>query len=78
MLQLAVQLVRDKKISSRDAEKQFNIPRRSLLNKINKCHEKPVGSPQRLTVEEEQKIVKVLIAAGDFGLKNFGVTTKTG
>lgn len=43
MLNLAIQLVRDKTLSSRDAERQFNIPPRSILNKINKTHEKPVG-----------------------------------
>lgn len=67
MVQLAVGLLRDKKISSYDAEKRFGIPRRTLLDKLHEKHPKTVGGPTRLSEEDEQKFVNVIIAAGDFG-----------
>lgn len=60
MLQIAVESVQNKTISSRDAEKQFGIPRRTILNKTNKQHCKTVGTPTKLNEEEEKKLVKFL------------------
>lgn len=67
MLEIAVEAVANKKISSRDAEKQFGIPRRTILNKLNDHHSKAVGTPTRLTEEEENKLLNVILAAADFG-----------
>lgn len=67
ILQIAVESVQNKTISSRDAEKQFGIPRRTILNKINKQHCKTVGTPTKLKEEEEKKLVKVLIASANYG-----------
>ncbi|GBP86445.1 hypothetical protein EVAR_67485_1 [Eumeta japonica] len=66
MLELAVESVANKKISSIDAEKQFDIPQRKILNKIAKRHMHTVGAPIKLTTEEEQHF-SVILAAGDFG-----------
>lgn len=67
MLEIAVEAVANKTISSRDAEKQFGIPRRTIINKLKRNHTKGVGAPTRLTVDEENQLIKVIIAAADFG-----------
>lgn len=67
MLKLAVEMVAKNKMSSREAEKRFGIPRRTILNKIKKVHNKTVGGQQKLTNDEEEKFVNVLIASADYG-----------
>lgn len=67
MLSAAVDLVSRKIISSLEASKRFHIPRRTIDNKVKSKHSKKPGAQQRLTVAEEHQIVKVLIAAADFG-----------
>ncbi|CAG4934534.1 unnamed protein product [Parnassius apollo] len=66
MLEIAVDLVRKKQISAREAARQFAIPKQTILNNINKSHTKSVGCPTRLS-DEEAKFVKVSISAGEFG-----------
>lgn len=48
-------------------KKTFGIPRRTLLDKLHGKHLRSPGCPTWLTIDEESSIVKVLIAAGDFG-----------
>lgn len=67
MLQLAVESVANRTITSRDAEKQFGVPRRTIINKLKNRHQKPVGKPTRLSEEEEEKLINVIIASADFG-----------
>ncbi|KAL0870945.1 hypothetical protein ABMA27_004770 [Loxostege sticticalis] len=67
MLKIACEAVESKQISSRDAERQFGIPRRTIVNKIKNKHMKSVGHPTILTIEEEHKIVRVLQASSNFG-----------
>jgi hypothetical protein len=67
ILQLALECLRKKQMSSYEAEKSFGIPRRTLLDKLKKNHSLKVGCPIRLRSEEENEIIKVLIAAADFG-----------
>lgn len=67
MLRLAAELVRNGQYSSYEAEKNFNIPRRTILNRVNNLHTKRPGRQTKLTVEEEQKFVNVLRAATDVG-----------
>nr|XP_049694742.1 uncharacterized protein LOC126054213 [Helicoverpa armigera] len=67
MLMLACEAVQSGQISSRDAERQFGIPRRTIVNKIKQVHLKPVGRPTALTTKEEDQIVKVLQASSTFG-----------
>ncbi|CAG5035665.1 unnamed protein product [Parnassius apollo] len=77
MLDLAVGYVKNKKMSSREAEKHFGIPRRTLLNKVQELHQKKIGAPTRLTEEEEKNIVKVAVATVEPGksvsISDFGL-----
>ncbi|CAG4965278.1 unnamed protein product [Parnassius apollo] len=54
MLHLAVENVKENRMSSRTAEKTFGIPRRTILNKVKECHNKNVGTPTRLSFQEEK------------------------
>ncbi|KAL4714231.1 hypothetical protein ACJJTC_009583 [Scirpophaga incertulas] len=47
-LNLAIDLVSTKALSSYEAEKQFGIPRRTILNKIKNQHDRSIGRPQEL------------------------------
>lgn len=67
MLELAIDLVMKKQLSAREAERQFAIPKQTIINKVNNCHAKSVGCPTRLSANEEAKVIKVLISAGEFG-----------
>lgn len=67
MLLMAVDLVKNKHTTSYDAEKQFGIPRRTIENRVKNLHSPKPGPRFRLSEEEELKLVKVLIAAGDYG-----------
>ncbi|CAG5011568.1 unnamed protein product [Parnassius apollo] len=67
LLNIAVELVKNKNISSYEAEKQFGIPRRTIANKVKLKHMKKIGSPSRLSKEEEDKIVEALILCGEYG-----------
>nr|XP_034838359.1 uncharacterized protein LOC117994536 [Maniola hyperantus] len=67
MLDLAVDLVKKKNITSLEAEKRFLIPRRTIENKVKGLHMKSPGAQLRLSDSEEKDIVDVLIAAADFG-----------
>nr|XP_034827094.1 uncharacterized protein LOC117984578 [Maniola hyperantus] len=67
MINLAVEALKKKTMSSYDAEKAFGIPRRTLLDKLHNKHPKRPGCPTRLTDQEEDETIKVLIAAADYG-----------
>ncbi|XP_049876484.1 uncharacterized protein LOC126374068 [Pectinophora gossypiella] len=67
MLEVAANLVRDKVISSYEAEKQFGIPRRTIVNKSQNLHSKPFGRPTELSTEEEKHIAKVVDVSAEFG-----------
>lgn len=60
MLSVAVELVACQKISSYEAEKQFGIPRRTILNKCKNLHQKSIGRPTKLSLEEEKHIADVI------------------
>ncbi|XP_048481245.1 uncharacterized protein LOC119693967 [Plutella xylostella] len=66
-LKVAADLVRDKAISSYEAEKQFGIPRRTILNKAKSIHDKPVGRPTELSTEEEAHIAEAVNVSARFG-----------
>ena len=63
MLEVAVDLVSRKEISSLEAEKRFHIPRRTIDNKVKNKHSRKPGGQQRFSDTEEQNIVNVLRAA---------------
>lgn len=67
ILNIAVGLVHNKNISSYDAEKQFGIPRRTILNKVKQKHTKNIGGPTKLSPADEQKIASCLILCGEYG-----------
>ncbi|CAF4896005.1 unnamed protein product [Pieris macdunnoughi] len=67
MLMLACEAVQSGQISTRDAQRQFGIPRRTIVNKIKQVHTKSIGHPTVLTNKEEDKIIKVLQASSNFG-----------
>lgn len=67
MIELAVEALRKKTMSSYEAERTFGIPRRTLLDKLHNKHPKSPGCPTRLTDEEEDNIKRVLIAAAEYG-----------
>ncbi|XP_052740496.1 uncharacterized protein LOC128199899 [Bicyclus anynana] len=67
MINLAVEAMKNKTMSSYEAEKAFGIPRRTLLDKLNNKHPKSPGCPTKLSNKEEDDTVKVLIAAADYG-----------
>lgn len=66
-LELALEQMQNKLISSYEAEKIFGVPRRTLLDKLNKKHPKNHGGPTRLSEAEEDRIAKVMIAAAEYG-----------
>ena len=59
--------IRTGKLSQRDAEKQYNIPRSTLKNKLKGAHSKSVGRPPVLTLEEEKLILKRVQLMCDYG-----------
>lgn len=67
MLKLALEIVKSKKMTSYEAEKNFGIPRRTIDKKLTKTHTDKPGPPFKLTPNEELKFVKVLIVASEYG-----------
>lgn len=67
MLECAVDLVRTKVISSYEAEEQFGIPRRTIVNKSKNIHNKSFGRPTELSTEEEAHIAGVVKLSAEFG-----------
>lgn len=67
LLNVAIDLVSCKKLSSYEAEKQFGIPRRTILNKCRLLHDKPIGRPTKLSIEEERHIADVINLSAEFG-----------
>lgn len=67
MVDLALDSLKKKEVSSYEAEKIFGIPRRTLLDKLHKKHPNNPGCPTRLCDQEESNIIKVLLAAAEYG-----------
>lgn len=65
--QYAEHEVRFGKMPSYEAQKMFNIPRRTILNKARNKHTKTPGGQIKLKPEEEKQFVNVLIVAADLG-----------
>lgn len=63
----ALKYMREKNKSAYAAAKLFGIPRSTLFDKEKGLHPNGPGAPKRLTDEEENAIVKVLVASGDYG-----------
>lgn len=65
-IQRAVQAMRNG-MSSREAERLFHVPRRTLLNKVKAKHSGKIGHPLALTEVEERHMVDVVIASAEYG-----------
>lgn len=61
----AVNAVKTGAMSSREAEHQFNIPRKTILNKVKEKHGENVGHPTALTDIEKRHIVDVVVDDDD-------------
>lgn len=67
MLALAIEMVKNKRMNSYEAQKSFGIPRRTIEKKIKGLHSDKPGPRFKLNDDEESKFVNVLIAAADYG-----------
>ena len=65
-MQKAVQCVKQKHMSLRQAAKFYKVTKSTLADKVNKNHEKPVGRPTVLTPAEEKSIVQHTITLSDY------------
>lgn len=54
-------------ITQRQAEKEYNIPRRTLTNKLGGKHKGKTGRPTVFSIEEEKSFVKCTIQLSDYG-----------
>lgn len=66
-LQRAVLAVRRQQLTCKEAADLFQIPKRTIYNKVHERHMKNVGAPEQLTAVEERHIVDVLLASAEFG-----------
>lgn len=66
-LQNALADIRVRKMSYRDAQDKYNIPKSTLQRKINDKNMKKIGRPTELDPEEEIKLVDGLIVLADWG-----------
>lgn len=66
-LQKAVQAVQRRNLSYQEAQDLYNIPKKTIWNKVNQKHTKKVGGQTVLLEVEERHIVDVLLAAAEFG-----------
>lgn len=66
-LRKAVNAIKINGMSYKDAESLFNIPYRTLWNKVNERHTEKVGGQPLLSELEERHLVDVLLAASEFG-----------
>ena len=66
-MEKAMKLVKAKKMTIREASKEFKIPKATLCDKINAKCSSNMGRPTVLTREEEEVIVQRLILMGEWG-----------
>lgn len=66
MIDVAVGLLKVKKMSSYEAEKTFGIPQRTLLDKLHGKHQRTPGCPTRLTIDKlmEEQLFLITIYQG--------------
>lgn len=66
-LELAVHAVREGGLSYERSAKVFNIPKRTIYNKVKNRHQKSVGAQTVLDAAEERQLVDLLIASAEYG-----------
>ena len=67
MLEECVQRVKSGNLTQRDAEKEYNISRSIIKNKLSGKHPKPVGRPPVLSFDEERLILNRVQLMCDYG-----------
>ena len=67
MLEECVRRVKSGNLTQRDAEKEYNIPRSTIKNKLSGKHPKPVGQPPVLSFDEERLILNCVQLMCDYG-----------
>ena len=66
-LQECLDEVRSGALSHRKAEEKYNIPRRTILNKLKKRYARKPGGQPVFSTQEEEDFVQCIIALGEFG-----------
>lgn len=66
-LKRAVSAIRNGQLGYTEAANTFNIPRRTLVNKVKRKHLNAVGAPQIIAPEIERSLVDVIIASSEYG-----------
>lgn len=66
-LQTCLDAIRRGQISHRNAEKKYNIPRRTILNKLKERHSTNPGKQPIFTSDKEHSLVDCLITLGNYG-----------
>lgn len=72
-LEECLQAIRSGSYSHRRAAEHFNIPRRTILNKLKEKHTNKVGKPTIFSRDEEESFVSYIETLSDFG---FPITTE--
>ena len=67
MLEECVRRVKSSNLTQRDAEKECNIPRSTIKNKLSGKHPKAVGQPPVLSFDEERLILNCIQLMCDYG-----------
>ena len=62
-----IRAIKSGALSQRNAAKIYNIPRSTIINKLNNKHTNPVGRPPVLTLEEENVILERVQLLCDYG-----------
>jgi hypothetical protein len=66
-LQECLNAVRSKQLTQRQAAAQFNIPRRTIINKLKGGEIKKHGHPLTFSEEEENQFVKCILTFSEYG-----------
>lgn len=66
-LDAAVRAVKFRGLSTHAAAEVFNIPQRTIYNKVKNRHPQNVGTPTVLSLAEERHFVDLLVAAAEYG-----------
>ena len=67
MLEECVRRVKSGNLTQRNAEKEYNIPRSTIKNKLSGKHPRPVGRAPVLSFDEERLILNRVRLTCDYG-----------
>lgn len=66
-LEQAIEAVRERRMSLRQAAKDYEVPRATLCDRLKEDAQEKLGRPTELTMEEEAVLVERLIIMGNWG-----------